>query len=132
MLRKKTTYLVLFLLAFVISSCAKINENKVRIIFINKTGSDLNALKVKNKFIGKLKNEERTHFVAFDKYLFDSGHPIEDFSAKMEGNHCENYPYMSFCATEYYEKTDGDFEMEIHKYEAQGKTYLRLIVSKVY
>lgn len=83
MLRKKTTYLVLFLFAFVISSCAKINENKVRIIFVNKTGFDLNALKVKNKYIGKLKKEDRTHFVAFDKYLFDSGYiPLKIFPQK--------------------------------------------------
>jgi len=119
--------LVLSLGWIFISSCNKASTHKVKVKYINMTGSTLNGLSIGGKWIGKLANSAETKYLMYKEYRFDSGLPDESITGKINGDKINDMSENYWCGTEKYTVEEGTFEIEIHKQSSDTKTWLMLI-----
>ncbi|MEY4893272.1 MAG: hypothetical protein RL751_82 [Bacteroidota bacterium] len=111
-------------LGLVLAPCSKIYKVKVK--YVNKTGSDLKGLVIGGKRIGKLDNNAETKYLAYNAYHFDSGLPDEAAEAKIDDQKVGSYSQFFWCGTEKYKVEEGTFEIQIQKVVEQDKVYLYL------
>lgn len=123
-LHKATLFCFIAVLGLVMASCSKVYKVKVK--YVNKTGSDLKGLVIGGKRIGKLNNNAETKYLGYDVYHFDSGLPDEAAEAKIDDQKVDSYSQFFWCGTEKYKVEEGTFEIEIQKVTQQDKVYLYL------
>jgi hypothetical protein len=113
------------LIAIVLVSCNKSDSYRVKVKVLNMTGSELKGLKIGDQRIGNLKNEEKTDFIPFRSFHFDSGQPIEPVRAKINNNVLTDY-FFNDCGTSRYSVEEGTYEIVIRKWIHENKEHLRL------
>lgn len=106
-------------------ACSK-SDYKVKVKYINLTGSELNAIKIGGQRIGKLKNNQESAYIAYKEYGFDTGMPNEYIEAKIDNKKTHDYSEFYWCGTQKYSVQEGTYEIEIHKIVIEDKIYLRL------
>ncbi len=119
----------LILLAFV--SCGKevITEDetgKLRVKFTNESGEKIDDLKVGERVIGDLQNNETTFYFAYESFRFDGSLPDEIVTGTVNGNQLESYNKFYFCGTSKFQEKKGDFEMSIEIAEGEEVDFLKL------
>jgi hypothetical protein len=119
----KTLFVLLISLTMI--ACSK-SDYKVKVKYINLTGTELKTLKIGGQRIGKLKNNQETDYIPYKEYGFDSGMPNESIEAKIDNKKTHDYSEFYDCGTQKYSVQEGTFEIEIHKIVIEDKIYLRL------
>ena len=110
---KTTTAVILILLAF----CCLVfvnNQRKFQAKFYNKTGSDIESLKIGQTSIGTLKKDSVTTFIEFDTFQFDGSLPIEEVTGLIKLKKLDNY-YWSICGIDHNTKSSGSHTFDIKK-----------------
>jgi hypothetical protein len=121
------SFFVLAVLFTLFSSCKKASSHKVKVKYINMTGSTLNGLSIGGKWIGKLANTAETKYLLYNEYSFDSGLPDERISGKINGDKINDMSETYWCGTQKYTVEEGTFEIEIHKQSSDTETWLMLV-----
>jgi len=99
----------------------------VQVRITNETGFDVKGLKVGKKDIGNLKDRNRTGYLVYTEFHFDSGMPDESIKGRINRKSVGDYSEFYWCGTEKYYVTEGTFEMDLTLRDADGKQYLRLL-----
>lgn len=110
---KTTTAVILLLLAF----CCLVfvnNQRKFQAKFYNKTGRDIESLKIGQISIGTLKKDSVTTIIEFDTFQFDGNLPIEEVTGLIKFKKLDNY-YWSFCGIDHNTKSNGSHSFDIKK-----------------
>jgi hypothetical protein len=121
------SFIALTVLFTLFSGCNKASSHKVKVKYINITGSTLNGLRIGGKWIGKLENSQETKYLLYKDYSFDSGLPDERISGKINGDKINDMSETYWCGTQKYTVEEGTFEIEIHKQSSDSKTLLMLV-----
>lgn len=80
--KNKRVTILLVILASIFSLFSYFNSKNFHAKFFNKTGANIDSLRIGNNFIGQLKKDSSTGFIDFKKFEFDSEFPYEDVSGK--------------------------------------------------
>jgi hypothetical protein len=120
------SFITLTVFVTLFSGCNKASTHKVKVKYVNITGSTLNGLRIGRKWIGKLENSQETKYLLYKDYNFDSGLPDERISGKINGDKINDMSETYWCGTQKYTVEEGTFEIEIHKQSSDSKTWLML------
>ena len=114
-MRKKMNYfksIYKFVIILIIININNSSGQDLKVKFYNKTGFDLDSLKIQKNFIGHLAKDSATYFLDFSSLVFDSGIPDANLFAVIDDKIITT-PKIRRCGTEMKTMKKGIYEIEI-------------------
>lgn len=113
---KKVIYIIwVALLVVACTKNEKVDEGKgdVRVKFTNNTGFNISNLKVSNRNIGSLSNNQSTGYIRFESFGFDTGMPDESCTGMIKGDSIKSMNQHYWCGTQKSTVEKGTYRMKI-------------------